>query len=58
MRSVGTRRLLCLPLPWHEVGGMGIKDTIGDEAKDDDGEAIHEDWMGKVRHAAGQGWED
>ena len=53
-----TLRLLCSPLPGHEVGGSGIKDAIGNEAKDDDGKAIHEDWMGKVRRAAGQGWED
>jgi hypothetical protein len=58
MRSVGTRALLCLPLPGHEVGGSGIKETVGDEAKDDDGEAIHKDWMGKVRQVAGQGRED
>jgi hypothetical protein len=43
MRSVGTRALLCLPLPGHEVGGSGIKETVGDEAKDDDGEAIHKE---------------
>jgi len=43
MRSVGTQTLWCSPLPGHEVRGMGKKDTIGNEAEDDNSETIHKD---------------
>lgn len=39
--------MACSPLPGHKVGCAGIKDAIGDEAEDDDGETIHQD-CGKV----------
>lgn len=45
---VGTWALLCSPLPGHKVGCAGKKDAIGDEAKDDDGKAIHKDWTRRV----------
>ena len=31
------------PLPGHEVGRGDVEDAKGNEAEDDDGEAIHED---------------
>ena len=49
MSGDGRREKMCTPLPGHEGGCVDMKDAISNEAKDDDGEAIHEDWNGQVR---------
>ena len=34
---------LCLPLPWMEASAFDVQNTEGDEAEDNDSQAVHKD---------------